>query len=51
MENYSESVPSEKYASFNNEILECGPCTSILVLKVTMCVHAITEGTTLGLNW
>ena len=50
MENYSESVPSEKYAGFNNEILECGPCTSILVLKATMCVHAITEGTTLGLN-
>ena len=50
MENYSERVPSEKYVSFNDEILEYGPCTSILVLKVTMCTHGITEGTSLGLN-
>lgn len=49
---YSERVPSEKYAlSFNDEILDCGPYTSILPLKETMCMYTITEGKALGLNW
>ena len=35
---FSKEVPSEKYAnSFNDEILQCGHCLTILTLKAVTC--------------
>ena len=47
--NYSKRNPSEKYAlDFNGDILECGPCLSILALKSTICTRDVTEDKTLA---
>ena len=36
---YSLRVPSEKYSLPYHEIFECGLCSSVSALKVTMCVY------------
>ena len=46
---YSKRNPFEKYAlDFNGDILECGPCLSILALKSTICTRDVTEDKTLA---